>query len=101
MPARIQRGQHAAGRAVQCVIVTLLDAAQSIVVGAHIAQDLRGRDVVGVVPLELFLDVNALQVQGLVCLAEQANLRLKGADGASILAQSWSLAGMLPLCGSL
>lgn len=34
-----------------------------------------------------------IQVDGLLCLSEQANLRLPGPDGKPCLPQRWSLAG--------
>jgi hypothetical protein len=48
---------------VHLVVELLLQPAQSGVVGAHIAQHLRGQIVVGIKTLELFLEVDALQVQ--------------------------------------
>lgn len=35
-----------------------------------------------------------IEVKGLVCLAEQANMRLKGPGGDRIVPQGWSLKGM-------
>ncbi len=43
MPLGIERGQHTAGRAVQIVVELALQAAQSVVVGAHVAEHLRAQ----------------------------------------------------------
>ncbi len=57
---RIHGRIHAAGNAVQLRFEFLLQAAQAVVVHAHIAQHLRGNLVVRIEALELFLEVDAL-----------------------------------------
>ena len=59
--ARVHGRVHAAGNAVQLRIELLLQAAQPVVVHAHIAQHLRGNFVVRIKALELFLEVDALE----------------------------------------
>ena len=49
----------------QVVVEALLQAAQTVVIGADVAKHLRGQLVVGIEALELFLEVDALQVQRL------------------------------------
>ena len=44
---RIERSQHAAGRAVQLVVELVLQAAEPVVVGADVAQHLRGNSLSG------------------------------------------------------
>ena len=64
LAARVHGGVHAAGRAVQLGIEFFFQAAQPVVVHAHVAQHLRGNLVVGIEALELFLEVDALHVEG-------------------------------------
>ncbi len=49
----------------QVVIELALHAAQAIVIGADVPQDLSSELLVGIVPLELFLGINALKVESL------------------------------------
>jgi hypothetical protein len=58
--ARVHGRVHAAGNPMQPCFVFLLQAAQAVVVRAHIAQHLRGDLVIWVEALKLFLEVNAL-----------------------------------------
>ncbi len=62
MPPRIHGRVHAAGNAVQLRFELLLQAAQAVVVHAHIAQHLRGDLVVRIEALKLFLKVDALEL---------------------------------------
>ena len=62
--ARVHGGVHAPGDAVQLTVELLLEAAEAVVVDAHIAQHLRGDLVVGIEALKLFLKVDALHVEG-------------------------------------
>ena len=55
LAVRIHGGEHPAGNAVQLRLEFLLQAAQAVVVHAHIAQHLRGDFVVRVEALKLFL----------------------------------------------
>ena len=68
-PSTLRRASMAVnirpGSAVQPRLKFLLQAAQPHVVRAHVAQYLRRNLVVGVEPLVLFLEINALHVQGL------------------------------------
>ena len=59
MAARIHGRIHAAGDAVQLRLELQLQAAQAVVVRAHIAQHLRGDLIVRVEALKLFLEVDA------------------------------------------
>ena len=67
-PSTLRRASMAvymlAGDAVQLRIEFLFEAAEAVVVDAHIAQHLRGDLVVGIEALELFLEVDALHVEG-------------------------------------
>src|ERR1700744_1263644 len=49
----------------QIVIEAPLQATESVVVGAHVAKHLRGQRFVGIEALELFLEVDAFQVERL------------------------------------
>ena len=59
--ARIQGRIHAAGDAVQLRLELQLQAAQAVVVHAHIAQHLRGDLIVRIEALKLFLEVDAFE----------------------------------------
>ena len=52
---RIERGQHAARRAMQVFVKLLLQTAQPVVVDADVAQHLRGDRLFGIEALELLL----------------------------------------------
>ncbi len=62
--ARIHGGVHFAGRAVQLLVEFLFEAAEAVVVHAHVAEHLRGDLVVGIEALKLLLEVDALHVEG-------------------------------------
>ena len=49
----------------QIAVEFFFQAAQSVVVDAHVAQHLRGDLVVGIEALKLLLEVNALHIEGL------------------------------------
>ena len=65
MTPRIKRGEHAAGDAVQVAIERALQAAQAVVIGAYVAQHLRRQLIVRIKTLEFFLEVHALEIEGL------------------------------------
>ena len=52
------------GTPCSCGVEFFFEAAEAVVVNAHIAQHLRGDLVVGIEALEFFLEVDALQVEG-------------------------------------
>src|SRR5580692_4561512 len=58
--ARIDRDHHAAWGTLQAVVILALYATESAIVGADVAQYLRGHFTLGVEALRLFLIVNAL-----------------------------------------
>ena len=60
---RVHGGVHLARNAVELRVEFLLQAAQAVVVHAHIAQHLRGDLVVRVEALEFFLEVDPLHVE--------------------------------------
>ena len=62
MPPRVKRSQYAPRLPVQLMIKLLLYTAQAVLVHAHIPQHLRGYVVLRVKPLELFLEVHALEL---------------------------------------
>src|ERR1700722_213954 len=63
--ASIKGRQHAPGNAMQIAVVLALDSAQTVVIGADIAQNLGGELAVGVVAFEFFLEVDTLEIEGL------------------------------------
>ncbi len=65
MTAGIERGEHAAGNAMQIAIEAALHAAQTVVISADISQDLRAQLAIRIKTLELFLEIDALEVKRL------------------------------------
>src|SRR5271165_203578 len=63
MSARVQSGQHASRCAMQVFVEILLQAAQSVVVDAHVTKHLRGDPVIRIEALEFFLDIDTVQIQ--------------------------------------
>ncbi len=61
--AGIERGEHAAGNTVQIAVELALHSSQTIVIGAHVSQDLGGELAVGIEALEFLLEVHALEIQ--------------------------------------
>ena len=63
VPLGIKRGDHVARCAVQFVVEAKFEAAEAIVIGADVAEDLCRKITVGVEALELLLKIDALQVE--------------------------------------
>ena len=61
--AGVDRGHHVAGDAVQLVVELHLKPAESVVVGADVAEHLGAKGAVRVEALELLLEVDALEVE--------------------------------------
>ena len=62
--AGVHGGEHAAGDAVELVVEFAFDAAETVVIETDIAEDLRGDLVVGIEALKFFLEVDALDIEG-------------------------------------
>ncbi len=63
VPASIERGEHAAGNAVQIAVELALHSSQTVVIGAHVSQHLGGELAVGIEALEFLLEIHALEIQ--------------------------------------